>query len=72
MAQVISYVRLNRKTLNRIAYRLPRIAELLTRVSRATIFSKLDLLSGFYQIRMRDSDIERTAFCTPYETFTLK
>ena len=57
---VISYVRLNGKTLNRIAYRLPRIAELLARVSRAKIFCKMDLLSGFYQIRMRESDVEKT------------
>ena len=57
---VISFVRLNGKTLDRIAYRLPRIAELLARVSRAKIFSKMDLLSGFYQIRMRESDVEKT------------
>jgi hypothetical protein len=69
---VISYVRLNSKTLNRIAYRLPRIAELLARVSSAIIFSKMDLLSGFYQIRMRDSDVEKTAFCTPYGNFHFK
>jgi hypothetical protein len=63
---VISYVRLNSKTLNRIAYRLPRIAELLARVSNASIFSKMDLLSGFYQIRMRESDREKTAWCPIY------
>jgi hypothetical protein len=65
-------VRLNSKTLNRIAYRLPRIAELLARVSRATIFSKMDLLSGLYQIRMRESDVEKTGFCTPYGNFHFK
>jgi hypothetical protein len=68
----ISYVKLNSKTLNRIAYRLSRIADLLARVSNATIFSEMDLLSGFYQIRMRESDVEKTAFCTPYGNFHFK
>ena len=61
----ISYVKLNSKTLNRIAYHLPRIADLLARVSNAQYFSKLDLLSGFYQVRMRDTDIPKTGFTTP-------
>jgi hypothetical protein len=55
----ISYVKLNSKTLNRIAYRLPRISDLLAKVSRSKFFSKFDLLSGFYQIRMRASDIPK-------------
>lgn len=53
----VSYVKLNAKTLNRIAYRLPRISELLTRVSGATYFSRIDLLDGFYQVRMRQEEI---------------
>jgi hypothetical protein len=55
----ISYVKLNSKPLNRIAYRLPRVADLLVRVSAAKYFSKMDLLSGFCQVRMRESDIPR-------------
>ena len=61
----ISYVKLNSKTLNRTAYRLPRIADLLARVSNAQYFSKLDLPSAFYQVRMRDSDIPKICFTTP-------
>jgi hypothetical protein len=68
----ISYVKLNSKTLNRIAYRLPRVADLLVRVSAAKIFSKLDLLSGFYQVRMREADIPKTGFVTPYGNFEFK
>jgi hypothetical protein len=68
----ISYVKLNSKTLNRIAYRLPRVADLLVRVSAAKVFSKMDLLSGFYQVRMRESDIEKTGFVTPYGNFHFK
>lgn len=68
----ISYVALNSKTLNRIAYRLPRISELLARISGAKFFSKIDLLDGFYQIRMRSSDVEKTAFTTPYGNYEFK
>ena len=68
----ISYVKLNSKTLNRIAYRLPRIADLLARVSNAQHFSKLDLLSGFYQVRMRDTDIPKTGFSTLCRQFEIK
>lgn len=32
----------------------------------------MDLLSGFYQIRMRESDIEKTGFCTPFGNFHFK
>lgn len=68
----ISYVALNAKTLNRIAYRLPRISDLLGRLATAKFFSKIDLLDGFYQVRMRESDIEKTAFTTPYGNFEFK
>jgi hypothetical protein len=68
----VSYVKLNSKTLNRIAYRLPRIADLLARVSRSRFFSKFDLLSGFYQIRMRAADIPKTGFSTPFGNFEFK
>jgi hypothetical protein len=68
----ISYVKLNRKALNRIAYRLPRIADLLAKVAQSTFFSKCDLLSGFYQIRMRVSDIAKTGFSTPFGNFEFK
>jgi RNase H-like domain found in reverse transcriptase/Reverse transcriptase (RNA-dependent DNA polymerase)/Integrase zinc binding domain/Integrase core domain/Retroviral aspartyl protease len=68
----LSYVKLNAKTLNRIAYRLPRISDLLARVNGASYFSKIDLLDGFYQIRMKEEDIEKTAFTTPYGNYEFK
>lgn len=68
----ISYAKLNIKTLNRIAYRLPRISDLLERVSGARYFSKVNLLDGYYQVRMRVADIPKTAFTTPYGHFEFK
>ena len=65
----VSYVKLNRNTLNKIAYRLPRIATLIDQVCSARYFSKLDLVSGYWQVPMRASDVPKTAFTTPYGNF---
>jgi hypothetical protein len=68
----LSHVKLNAKTLNRTAYRLPRISDLLARVNGARYFSKIDLLDGSYQIRMREADVRKRAFTTPYGNYEFR
>ena len=47
-------------------YPLPRIDILFDQLSRAKVFSKIDLRSGYHQIKIRLEDVPKTAFSTRY------
>ncbi len=47
-------------------YPLPNLQDLYTFLHGATIFSKIDLEKGYYQIPMNEADIPKTAIITPF------
>ena len=65
---VVDYRALNRITKRNNAP-IPRTDEMFDRIGGASVFSRLDLKTGFNQIRMRPKDIEKTAFNTKYGQF---
>ena len=65
MRLCVDYRELNKVTV-RNRYPLPRIDDLFDQLQGAEYFSKIDLRSGYHQLRVRDEDIPKTAFRTRY------
>lgn len=64
LRMVVDYRGLNAVTVKN-RYPLPRIDDLLDRLSGSSVYSLLDLQQGYHQIRIAESDIPKTAFRTP-------
>ncbi|XP_052187706.1 uncharacterized protein LOC127798285 [Diospyros lotus] len=59
------YRQLNKVTIKN-KYPLPRIEELFDQLQGARVFSKIDLRSGYYQMKIKQEDVPKTAFRSRY------
>ena len=64
----IDYRQSNRVTIKN-RYSLPRIDDLFDQLRRARVYSKIDLRTGYHQLRVRETYIPKTAFMTRYWHF---
>jgi hypothetical protein len=65
MRMCINYQELN-KVMIKNRYPLPRIDDLLDQLQGARVFSKVDLRSGYHQVRVKEEDIPKIDFRTRY------
>nr|GEV54920.1 putative reverse transcriptase domain-containing protein [Tanacetum cinerariifolium] len=61
----INYRELNKLTVKN-RYSLPRIDDLFDQLQGSSVYSKIELRSGYHQLRVREEDISKTAFRTRY------
>ena len=62
---IVDYRALNEVTVKK-KYPLPMINDLFDQLQGAKVFSKIDLRSGYQQLKIREQDIPKTAFTTRY------
>jgi hypothetical protein len=64
----VDYRKLNEVTIKN-NYPLPKIEDLFDQLNGAKMFSKIDLRTGYHQLKVRESDIPKTYFTTRYGLF---
>jgi hypothetical protein len=64
----MDYRSLNEVTIKN-KYHLPRIEDLFDQMKGASVFLKIDLRSGYHQLKIRESDIPKTTFRTRYRLY---
>ena len=64
----IDYKQLNRVTICN-QYPLPRIDELFDHLQGSRVYSKINLRSGYHQLRVQEGDVPKTAFRTRYKHY---
>ena len=68
MRLCVDYRALNEVTIKN-KYPLPRIDDLFNQLKGVKYFSKIDLRSGYFQLKIRESGIPKTTFVTRYGQF---
>ena len=61
----VEYRQLNKMTVKN-KYSLPRIDDLFDQLKGASVFSKIDLRSGYHQLRIKDANVHKTTFRMRY------
>ncbi|GJZ25893.1 putative reverse transcriptase domain-containing protein [Tanacetum coccineum] len=67
----IDYRELNKLTVKN-RYPLPRIDDLFDQLQGSSVYSKIDLRSGYHQLKVREEDVSKTAFRTRYDMTEFK
>jgi hypothetical protein len=71
MRLCVDYRELNRVTIKN-KYPLPRIDDLFDQLKEAKVFSKIDLRSGYHQLKVKEEDVQMTAIQTRYGHYELR
>ena len=72
MSYLLEHVRATNAVTVKNTAPLPRIDALLDKMNGKTIFSSMDLQSGYYQIRIDEADCHKTAFNSPLGHYEFK
>jgi hypothetical protein len=64
----IDFMKLNKVTINN-KYHFPRIDDLIDQLKGERIFLKIDLISQYHEVRIKEEDINKTTFITRYGNY---